>query len=76
MNGSVGGLLLSSSVTLFAAFGELAAIAVFIDVSTVTTGERCLLIVALSAAAGFIGLYAIRSFRALVKIAPAEVEIP
>lgn len=72
VHGSVGGLLLSSTVTLFATFGELAAIAVFIDASTVTTGERWLLIGALSAAAFFIALYAVRSFRSLVTIAQAE----
>jgi hypothetical protein len=71
VNGSVGGLLISSTVTLFATFGELSAIAVFLDVSAVTTGERWLLIGALSAAALFVALYAIRSFRALVKFVPS-----
>lgn len=63
--GTVVGLLISTTITLFATFGELATVAVLVNESIATTGERWLLIAALSMSAVFVFIYALRSFRAL-----------
>jgi hypothetical protein len=67
VSGTVGGLLLANTVTLFATLGELATVGMIVDVSSVTTGERILLIAALAFAAFFVIVYAIRSFWALAQ---------
>jgi hypothetical protein len=72
VQGSIGGLLVASAMTLFAAMGGLAAFATFVDTSSITGGERWCLISAAAVAAFFIGLYAVRSFRALAMFAGSD----